>query len=51
MRVTWRIINEIIGKKTRNIDEIITRNFEANTVNKLLRNFATNFKNNINNAL
>ena len=48
IHVTWHIINEIIGKKTNNIDEIITRNFTITTINELLSNFATNFKKNIN---
>ena len=37
----------LIERKTSNVDETITRNFKANTVNELLSNFAINFKNNI----
>lgn len=47
MRVTWQLINEIIGKKTNNIDQTLTRNFKNSNISNLADNFATKFVENI----
>mgnify|MGYP003439892850 CR=1 FL=1 len=48
MRATWQIINEIIGKKSNNIDEIIMKNFKHENISTLLKNFSINFNDNVN---
>lgn len=47
IRVTWQIINEIIGKKTYNIDENIIKNFKNTNLTDICNLFATNFKENV----
>lgn len=48
MRATWGLINEIIGKKTYNIDENILKNFKGHNLNTILHNFSTKFNDNVN---
>ena len=48
MRATWQISNEIIGKKSNNIDEIIMKNFKHENISTLLKNFSINFNDNVN---
>lgn len=47
IRVTWQIINELIGKKTTNLDETIKKNFKNLNITDICNNFAINFKKNV----
>lgn len=47
MRITWQLVNEIIGVKTNNIDETILRNFNVTNLNEICDNFAQSFKQNV----
>lgn len=47
IRVTWLIINELIGKKVTNLDETITKNFKNLNITDICNNFAVNFKTNV----
>lgn len=47
MRATWQIINEIIGKKTSNLDETVIKNFKNDNINVIINNFSTNFNDNV----
>lgn len=53
IRVTWQIINEIIGKKTNNIDETIIKHFNINNdnISNITNRFAENFNQNVNRLL
>lgn len=47
IRKTWQIINEIIGKKSMNLDESVINNFKNTNTIDLCNNFAVNFKTNV----
>lgn len=51
MRGTWSLINEIIGKKTHNVDEVIKRNFKNIDLKIVTEEFAIQFKANVQNIL
>lgn len=51
IRVTWQILNEIIGKKSNNIDENILKNFKNLNLSEICDNFAENFNKNVENIL
>ncbi|XP_037817560.1 putative uncharacterized protein DDB_G0291786 [Lucilia sericata] len=48
MRITWQIINEIIGKKSTNIDDMIIKNFNEVSLHNITNSFAKSFDENIN---
>lgn len=51
MKVTWELINEIIGKKSNNIDETILKNFKNINLENILKNFSINFNANVQNII
>lgn len=47
IRGTWKIINEVIGKKTKNLDEHIKLSFKDRNMYEIAENFAINFNQNV----
>lgn len=51
IRGTWCLINDIIGKKTDNVDDVIKKNFKSADLKTITENFAVKFKENVNNII
>lgn len=51
LRLTWQLINEIIGKKSNNIDDFIVKSFNNENISNIANNFAKNFSDNVNNIV
>lgn len=51
IRGTWQAINEIIGKKTNNIDDTIKRNFKNENLINVTEKVAQNFQENVQNII
>lgn len=50
-RKTWSVINEILGKKTANIDEDLVKNMKTNDALQLANKFAEEFNLNVQKAI
>lgn len=48
IRETWIHINEIVGKKSMNLDETLVKNFKNENITNVAQNFATSFNENVN---
>lgn len=51
IRGTWILINEIIGKKVNNVDDVIKKNFKNECLKTVTDNFAIKFKENVTNLI
>lgn len=47
IKATWKLINEIIGKKVSNIDDFIIKNFKNKNTTDIVNKFAVNFNTNV----
>lgn len=51
IKATWKLINEIIGKKTANLDDFIIKSFKNQNITDIINKFAVNLNENVRNII